>query len=861
MSQRMSVLRNVAMLSLSSYAELAFGLILGVVIARSLGSAEFGNYAFAVWLCGTLITLSNNAMTMSSIKFIAEARGAGRDDVAAAITARLFRWQIISSTCVTLVFSVVLWVHTPPEWEQSVALMLPLTLLGTWARAGYMMMAAIGKGNERFEVESVSLVLSALANVVLVSILALLGGSLVSFFAVYAVCGLLQNLTARILLRRFGLKPNRATLGTELMLRIKRHMWQTGVLVVVALLGERTIEVLLLKAYTSSEAVGFFAIAGALTKGTTYLLAGALSSVLLPAMSRAFGVGGASSVTGMLREAVRFYWFIGVAIAGLGLTVAPGAVRLFYGAQYEQAIPAVMVNLMVAGFVLILAAFNAFQTSSDHQGDRIRVAAYTLLVNAVLGALLVPKFGLNGALCSFAITRFACVFISWRLASRAEPIRMPWSAMARVLAAAVIADLCAQGVAWLLPGRWSFVLTGAVFFAVFAVQSVWLAAWTQGDFDTVGALLERLGARGRRCAAWLAKVSPGFAAEADTAHTSKRELVARATHAFGVPRLLGAVRSSLVRDFRVLAYHRVLPTLNEAAFDFDVELVSANRREFEWQMAYIARRMRPVSCAEVADALANDRPLPSRAVMVTFDDGFHDNHDVAFPVLRRLGVPATFFLSTRYINTECTFWFDWVVHALLTTPLTQIRLDTLKLTIPLEPQRAARRQEARKLLSALKRGTELHRLAVLEELRAVTGIAMSAEKRLQSGAMSWDHARTMAAAGMEFGSHTVTHPILSKMDDAAKLRAELSDSKATIERETGRPVVALAYPVGGPDALNGSVVQATADAGYEFAFTYQTGANRLNENSRFQLKRLQVERYTSRNMFTAALELPELFAR
>lgn len=857
----MSVLRNVAMLSLSSYAELAFGLILGVVIARSLGSADFGNYAFAVWLCGTLITLSNNAMTMSSIKFIAESRGAGRDDVAAAITARLFRWQIISSTCVTLVFSVVLWVHTPGEWKQSFALMLPLTLLGSWARAGYMMMAAIGKGNERFEVESASLVLSAVANVVLVSILALLGGSLVSFFAVYAVCGLLQNLTARILLRRFGLKPKRASLSAELMVRIKRHMLQTGVLVVVALLGERTIEVLLLKAYTSSEAVGFFAIAGALTKGTTYLLAGALSSVLLPAMSRAFGVGGASSVTGMLREAVRFYWFIGVAIAGLGLTVAPGAVRLFYGAQYERAIPAVMVNLMVAGFVLILAAFNAFQTSSDHQGDRIRVAAYTLLVNVVLGAFLVPKFGLNGALCSFAITRFACVFISWKLASRAEPIKMPWSAMARVLAAAVIADLCAQAVAWLLPGRWSFVLAGVVFVALFAAQSVWLAAWTQRDFDTVVSVLNRLGVRGQRCATWLAKVSPRYAAEVDGQQANKRELVARVAHAVGVPRVLGAVRSGLVRDFRVLAYHRVLPTLNEATFDFDVELVSASRREFEWQMEYVCRRMRPVTCAEVADALANDRPLPRRAVMVTFDDGFHDNHDVAFPVLRQLGMPATFFVSTSYIGTECTFWFDWVVHVLLTTPLTQIRLETLNLTIPLEPQRAARREQARKLLSVFKRGTELSRLAGLEELRAVAGVDYSAEQRPQSGSMSWDQARAMAAAGMEFGSHTVTHPILSKMGDAAKLRAELNESKAIIERETGRSVVALAYPVGGRDALNDTVIQATAEAGYRFAFTYQSGVNRLNESSRFQLKRLQVERYTSRNMFTAALELPELFSR
>ena len=138
---------------------------------------------------------------------------------------------------------------------------------------------------------------------------------------------------------------------------------------------------------TGAEAVGLFAIAGALTKGATCLLAGALSSVLLPTMSRAFGLGGVGSVVRMLYASLRFYWLIGVAVAGFGVTVALGAVRLLYGAQFEDAIPAVMVNLMVNlmvwGFVLITAALNAFQTSSDGQGDRIKISAMSWAVNLV----------------------------------------------------------------------------------------------------------------------------------------------------------------------------------------------------------------------------------------------------------------------------------------------------------------------------------------------------------------------------------------------------------------------------------------------------------------------------------------------
>jgi O-antigen/teichoic acid export membrane protein len=249
MKGRIALLRNVAMMSIASYAELAFGLILGVVIARSLGSAQFGHYAFSVWACGTLTTLINNALTMSSIKFIAEARGAGYQDVAAALHARLLRWQGISTAIVLSGFAAMVAIHTPQEWKESSVALMPLLVIGAWSRSGYTMLASIGKGNERFEVESAALVFSALMNLLLVSALSVTGGSLIGFFAVYAVCGMIQNLTARVVLRRFGILPKAQALDPLLVQRLKRHLILSGGLVVVGLLGDRTLEVLLLKTY------------------------------------------------------------------------------------------------------------------------------------------------------------------------------------------------------------------------------------------------------------------------------------------------------------------------------------------------------------------------------------------------------------------------------------------------------------------------------------------------------------------------------------------------------------------------------------------------------------------------------------
>ena len=338
----------------------------------------------------------------------------------------------------------------------------------------------------------------------------------------------------------------------------------------------------------------------------------------------------------------------------------------------------------------------------------------------------------------------------------------------------------------------------------------------------------------------------------------KRELASSVFGSLGLSRTVGALRSAAIRDLRVLAYHRVLPQLDVQTFAFDIELVSALQSEFEWQMDYLARHFRLVSCKQVVDALNHGRALPRRAVMVTFDDGFRDNYEVAFPVLRRLGVPGLFFLSTGYIGGHQMFWFDRVVYLLLRTAAHSLRLDALDMTLELPEDAKPRRSVAMQLLKRLKRVSETDRLLVLRQLEVAAGV-LADEVESMSAPMTWAQVREMARSGMEFGSHTVTHPILA-MADAQQLRRELEVSKADIERATGRPVIALAYPVGGANAVNAQVLAATAQAGYSIAFTYQSGVNRLASAAPLLLKRLHVERYTSRGMFEAALQWPEVFA-
>lgn len=332
----------------------------------------------------------------------------------------------------------------------------------------------------------------------------------------------------------------------------------------------------------------------------------------------------------------------------------------------------------------------------------------------------------------------------------------------------------------------------------------------------------------------------------------------------GILPLAQRLRPLWLRDVRVLAYHRVLAQFDEADFPFDPELVSATAEDFAWQMRLVSRDYDPITCADLVNAIEHGRRLPARPVLVTFDDGFCDNFEVAFPILRDCKVPATIFLATGYVDAPGTYWFDWVAYVIGKTERSRLRLACIDLTIelgPCAPDRNARRRVATQLLARLKELTDDGRRQVLTELAEQVGVAIGPTQQALSGSLRWDQVREMAAAGIEFGSHTVSHPVLARVGSDTQLREELVDSRRAIEQATGRPVVAFAYPVGGAGAFDARVLHAVRDAGYRVAFSYRAGLNRIAALDLLALRRTAVERYVSRDHFRARLALPEVFAR
>lgn len=500
MNEKVALLRNVALVATAGYIEAAVGLLAGVLIARTLGPAEYGHYAFAIWMCGALIMAGNNAIPITSIKFLAEARGADRKDVAAALVSLFLRLQLASSALVLGVFAIVMLLRPVSDWSTQLPLMLSLALIAVWSRAGFWMRGAISKGYELFVPENAALAATALLNLVTVVLLAWQGATVAEFFAAYAFLGLASNVMVRYLLRHMGVRSVANPLPDELARRLRRHLVLTGIYMLLAVGTNKAVEMTLLKSYASPETVGFFAIATTLTKGAVDLLAGGMAAVLLPAMSRRFGEGGAASLGRMLTESTRLYWFLGLAIAGLGLTVSSGVVHLLYGQRYEGAIPALMWQLVIAGLVVVNGAASAVLTASDRQLDRIRVILGSLTVNVVFGFLLIPRFGLYGAIGSFALTQFFDTSFAWWYAQRRTAVKFPVDPMLRLLLSAAVATALGFLTTSALHTKIAFIGGAAVFVCSYLILSVRLRTWRAGDFEVVALVIGRVPKIGRAIA-------------------------------------------------------------------------------------------------------------------------------------------------------------------------------------------------------------------------------------------------------------------------------------------------------------------------------------------------------------------------
>jgi len=280
----------------------------------------------------------------------------------------------------------------------------------------------------------------------------------------------------------------------------------------------------------------------------------------------------------------------------------------------------------------------------------------------------------------------------------------------------------------------------------------------------------------------------------------------------------------------VLTYHRVLPAVGRNPLN-----TAVSERAFIRQVEGVAKKAGIISLSDAAGQCASGRIKRGLQAVISFDDGYSDNYMTAFPLLKRMGLPAVFSVSTAYIGAGVPLWDSEAVTRIIRGDL--CRIDTGGFFIERGMAESAR-SFAFRAFDELKSKDFAVIGKALEFLREKVPGPCAEE----GSCMTWDHVKEISDAGMEIGSHAVTHRSLARIP-FGEADSEVNTSKAEIEKRTGRRCDHFAFPFGSARDYNPRLVECVRKAGYASCLLNIHGCNRMAEGA-FALKRNIMEEYT-----------------
>lgn len=222
-------------------------------------------------------------------------------------------------------------------------------------------------------------------------------------------------------------------------------------------------------------------------------------------------------------------------------------------------------------------------------------------------------------------------------------------------------------------------------------------------------------------------------------------------------------------------------------------------------------------------------------VVITTDDGYRDYYEVAFPILRELGVPATLFVTTGFVDGSIWLWWDKLRHLGERAPAVVSELEVAGQLVPLDFRGPQQRQQTVRFL--INRGrfiADAEKRRMLDRLAAALQVELPAQPPASASAVTWEHIRAMHQAGQVFAPHSVTHPILTRIEPAAVDR-EIQASRDRLAEILGDAGRVFAYPQGGPSDFDADVSRRVAAAG--FAGCYLAYQGPALDDDAFQLPR------------------------
>lgn len=330
---------------------------------------------------------------------------------------------------------------------------------------------------------------------------------------------------------------------------------------------------------------------------------------------------------------------------------------------------------------------------------------------------------------------------------------------------------------------------------------------------------------------------------------AKKKILASFLNATGIAPALRHVKSWT--GLLVLNYHRIGDGRRSM---FDRGLWSASEAEFDSQVGFLKKHFDVISADEISDALQARR---GQSVLLTFDDGYRDNYELAVPILRRHRVSALFFLTTGFLDDGRLAWWDdiaWMVRNSRLKSLPPSRWISQSLDL----SETHRESSIKKLLTAYKFLPGSSTADFMDYLSATLGSERCPLPVVPEIWLTWDRVREMRAVGMSIGAHSATHPVLSRLSPDQQLW-EIRHSLTRVREELGEATRWFSYPVGKPNCFDAHTKRHVSDSGVTHAFSFYGGLNVRGRWDPLDMRRVAVTRDLSAGVFEASATLPQMF--
>lgn len=259
---------------------------------------------------------------------------------------------------------------------------------------------------------------------------------------------------------------------------------------------------------------------------------------------------------------------------------------------------------------------------------------------------------------------------------------------------------------------------------------------------------------------------------------------------------------------------------------------------FRQQLRFLKSRYSIVSMDQVLDALDGKKGLPPNAALITFDDGYKNNFNAAFPVLQEMKIPATIFVTVDRIGSGSPLWFDEIYLLLHTKGINDNDLPFVN-ELASDLFRSGRTWDAYCVtVEALKRSGEDARESYLQQLRQVAG-RDDVSRYEDFCLLGWDEVLKMRDSGLvSFGVHTATHRILTDLSKD-EWEQEIHDPRIKLEKLLGTPVRTFCYPNGRPGIdFHDEHISYLKDCGYTCSFTTKSDLFSFADNDCMQIGRI-----------------------